>query len=69
MLGQTNKKERYMDGRTRRGYARLLRDLQHLERSEQFLTARERANASIDALEDLIHRLGKLGNNTEGPEP
>ncbi len=56
-----------MDSRTRRGYARLLGDLQLMEQSDLFLTAQERAKASIDELEYLITRLEQLGNASDNP--
>lgn len=57
-----------MDRRTQKGYARIFRDLQLLELSDQLLTPQERAKASIDALEHLIHRLEQLGNDSEESE-
>ncbi len=55
-----------MDSRTRRGYVRLLRDLQQLGSSDPFRNSIERAKASIDEFERLIARLEKLGNDPEG---
>ncbi|MGB0910605.1 MAG: hypothetical protein ACPGYT_09600 [Nitrospirales bacterium] len=54
-----------MDRRAQKGYARILKDLQQLELSDQFRTSLQSAKASIDELERLIVRLEKLGNDPE----
>ena len=52
-----------MDSRTRKGYARLLWDLQLLELSEQRKISLKRAKVLIDELERLIMRIETLGED------
>ena len=58
-------KEGPLDDRTRRGYVRLLRDLQRLEEEDRALAKFERARKSLDELDRLIARLERLGETLE----
>ena len=55
-----------MDDQIRRGYARLLRDLQLSERPAHLRTSLEEAKKSIDELERFIVRLEQLENHHKG---
>ena len=64
-MASQNWKEGPLDDRTKRGFVRLLGELQRLEQEEQMLAKFERARKSLDELDRLIARLERLGKTLE----
>ncbi len=58
-----------MDDRTRKGYARLVRDLAELDHSDRFQEMLNRAYGTMDELGQLIERAKKLSDDHDEGKP
>ena len=58
-----------MDDRTRKGYARLVRDLAELDHSDRFQEMLNRAYGTMDELGRLIERAKQLSDEHDEGKP